>query len=571
MKHIKMFRAALAALVTVVLTGQSQAVDIFVSPTGNGEKTGVNWSNALNGSNDGWHIDIKNAITDAVANGAEELNVYLAAGDYTVTNQLVLSSITVPLKFSGGYVGETDGPMDKSTELTTQLKRSTYNSRFLHGTSLDNFTIEGIVFSDGKIKGADEGGAIKLISSNTMIISSEFLRNSVVQASSYQRPKGGAISVNGGSLFALKSSFLSNSVVTTYATTWGGAIFTLKADLKVHDCIFSGNKAGASNYGGIGGAICANGYEVSIVNCIFENNLAYTNSGTGTGIPTGGALAIRSATYFKMEDCVLTNNYSKVTNNTRYSPVIAGLYLDDLYKSDGVMTAAVTRCVFDSFRVSKNGNYTKSDIVLNCGYLFMTNCLVAGASGTHPYMTNSVRVIRAASPSKSDFNDLQRGGSSADSIVCPSHAELVNCTIVDGVGAGAVAIGDATISIKNSIIQGHTVTSVVNPTLVEYCCLQDAHDGEGNFVANPHWTGAPYYHLLTKNANGAITNGWFSGTFESPKCAADSPCIDAGAPGSPGLNLEPYYSGRRVNIGAYGGTPWASKTSPLPGFKLIVR
>ena len=63
MKHIKMFRAALAALVTVVLTGQLQAADIFVSPTGNGEKTGANWSNALNGSNDGWHIDVKNAIT----------------------------------------------------------------------------------------------------------------------------------------------------------------------------------------------------------------------------------------------------------------------------------------------------------------------------------------------------------------------------------------------------------------------------------------------------------------------------------------------------------------------------
>ena len=53
MKHIKMFRAALAAFVTVVLTSQLQAADIFVSPTGNGEKTGANWSNALNGSNDG--------------------------------------------------------------------------------------------------------------------------------------------------------------------------------------------------------------------------------------------------------------------------------------------------------------------------------------------------------------------------------------------------------------------------------------------------------------------------------------------------------------------------------------
>jgi hypothetical protein len=160
--------------------------------------------------------------------------------------------------------------------------------------------------------------------------------------------------------------------------------------------------------------------------------------------------------------------------------------------------------------------------------------------------------------------------------------ELVNCTIADGKANGANCLSeDAELKLKTCIVSGNAVAGVINATSIEHSYIQANNDGtwnyegEGNLnpnqVGDINWTGAPYYHLMTKNADGAITNGWFSGTFESPKTAADSPCIDAGAPGSVGLDLEPYYSGRRVNIGAYGGTPWASKTSPLPGFKLIIR
>jgi hypothetical protein len=144
--------------------------------------------------------------------------------------------------------------------------------------------------------------------------------------------------------------------------------------------------------------------------------------------------------------------------------------------------------------------------------------------------------------------------------------ELVNCTIADGKTYGAVAIGDdVEMRLKNCISYGHSVSGVVNAASVTYSCVQEPHDGEGNFVADPHWTGAPYYHLLTKRAGGAITDGWFGGTYNSAKTEMNSPCLDAAAPGTPGLDLEPHPNGHHVNLGAYGGTPWASKTlSPPP-------
>ena len=159
--------------------------------------------------------------------------------------------------------------------------------------------------------------------------------------------------------------------------------------------------------------------------------------------------------------------------------------------------------------------------------------------------------------------------------VTTSEIELVNVTISDGKGVGAVAIGDDTkLSLKNCIVYGNDEAGVINATSIDHCCLQEEHEGEGNFVPESeealNWTGAPYYHLLTKKSNGAITNGWFSGTFESKRTVADSPCIDAGAAGFP-VGLEPEPNGRRVNLGAYGGTQWASMTSGSVGLSLLIR
>ena len=588
MKHIKMFRAALAALVTAAATLHLQAADIFVSPNGSGEKTGANWSNALNGSNDGWHIDVKTAITGAFAGGAEEVNVYLAAGDYTITNQITLSSISVPVKLSGGYVGTTDGDLTKG-EIATTLKRNTsYNTRFINATSLSDLTIEGMSFSSGYVSGGGaKGGAILSASSTVVVSNCVFKDNGFKNSSKDPRNSnidylggGGAIAATLGSLLIDECDFEGNYHLAggTYNQSAGGAVLAYNASLMIKNSLFNGsymNGASGRNtlFGGAVGTYLGN---VSICNCTFSGNYI-VGANAPPGGASGGALAIRNVKKFHMANSYFSNNYvacvagSSGGQTLQFSGGI--LLLDDWKESDGIAQSVIERCVFDSRNVpgTKSSRPTQSDVLLSGGQLFMTNCVVTSARGDGVYGDYSVRNLRWSGSYAG--NTSKYYGYIYSTVTCaPSDMELVNCTIADGKKLGAAAIGDgASLVVKNSIVSGNAVTGIENPTSVEYSCVQEEHEGVGNFVADPQWTGYPYYHLLTKNANGAITNGWFSGTFKSPKCAADSPCIDAGAPGSLGLDLEPYYSGRRVNIGAYGGTPWASKTSPLPGFKLIIR
>ena len=552
-----------AAVTNLVLPADfGNITNIFVTPEGSGDMTGASWSDALAGSGTDFCDKLKALIADIVSDGAGEVNVRFAGGDYALNSYIHLASIAVPVHLSGGHAALEDGSFERGETETT----FTSSARALIVNTLPSLTIEGITFANcayANSKGTAYAGAVHLTASGTTISNCVFRGNST-KSKSNASSRGGAIYLNGGSLAVLDSEFTSNAATCVGASGLerGGAIFTLNASLHLERCSFTGNRASGRDSFMSGGALSVNGGEVVARDCRFTGNYAQCSRG---GRANGGALSIRSASRFVMEDSVLEKNYCSVSSGYT-TPEIAGCYFDDFNAADGVMTAVVTRCIFDSHSLPSSSYTTKSDILLNGGLLAMTNCLIASASGSNSSMTNSVRVQRCKSPDSS-FKDLV--SSSLEPIV-ECSLELVNVTIADGKGVGAMRVGeDADLALLNCIVYGNTVAGVANPTAVAYSCIQEAHDGAGNFVADPHWTGAPYYHLFTKRAGGAITNGWFEGTHDSPKTEKDSPCLDAGAPDSAGLPLEPKPRGPRVNLGAYGGTPWATKTLVPPGLTIF--
>lgn len=565
-----MKKLCFAVLASLILIANLSAVDIFVSTTGSGDFSGRSWSNAINGGNYTVGLNVQNAIKAAVADSATEVNVYFASGTYTTTNQITLSSITIPVRLSGGYLGAADNSFEHS-ESETVFKRVTYNIRFLALTSLSSFTADGISFQGGFISGgAARGGAIYADKSTTVISNCVFTSNAYKTTTNDPRKTGyhgggGAIAaINSGSLLIDNCKFNNNYASNNggYCCSFGAAVMAYKVNITVRNSTFTGNymngSSGRQTY--FGAAIGTEHGNVEIYNCTFAGNYIQ-GSWYSPGGASGGALSIRNPGTFKMSDSVFTGSYVASGSSTTF-PYAAGIILlDDWRTSDGLATSVIERCVFDSRTVpgTISSRYAQSDFLLSGGRLFMTNCLFFAARGNGIYGIYSVR--NHGGIAYSGATSKYYGYDGYSSVTCASsEMELVNCTIADGKGYGVASLGGSLSKMMNSISCGHTVSGAHNVASIEYSCLQEEHEGEGNFVADPLWTGAPYYHLITRAKNGYIQDGWFGGTFASEKSEVSSPCIDAGAPDFANHIYEPHAKGRHINLGAYGGTPWASKT-----------
>lgn len=554
LKHSAFFTAL---IVTVNLLG----ADIFVSPNGNGDKSGASWSNAVEPH--GCYVNA--AITAAINSGAAEINIYYAGGEYSITQQVILSSIKIPIKISGGYAATTDGSLERSTAITKLNRNTSYNTRFINASSTSSIEIHDITLSDGRLVSANAAGAAAYFTDCPNVVVSNCTISSCTTL-----PSGSNQNIFGGGIYALNSNItFSNCQFEgnrcgqggTNVKTRGGALFVQGCTTKIENCNFIDNKMqSAYNNGAWGGAIFTTGGTITIMNSRFIRNKC-ANERTFAG---GGALALRGMSRAVLINNYFENCYANLGETPGYDIYSAGyLYIDDLNTKDQLMTSIVERCVFNTTDnisiISSKAPKSKSTILLNGGRLFVTNSLFCNfQKDTQRTATNVIHVCR-----KTVYNDAQDLNSKGKTPVSISEATLSNVTIADGngVGAGAVDTGSQ-LFVQNCIIRGNTTASLSNPTAVEYSCLQEEHQGEGNFVEDPLWTGYPYYHLKSRNANSYINDGYFGGCFnnEKQKGFTQSPCIDAGAPNSPNHHREPHSRGTRINLGAYGGTPWASKS-----------
>lgn len=146
---------------------------------------------------------------------------------------------------------------------------------------------------------------------------------------------------------------------------------------------------------------------------------------------------------------------------------------------------------------------------------------------------------------------------------------LENITFVNNHLGVYGAAGSAPV-VRNCIFHNNQLGDIwvdANRGRVSYSCLQLSSTlaaGEGNIVANPHFvnSAAGDYHLMSRKGRHLLVNAlpaevnypaaglW---TFDD----VNSPCIDAGDPNTPPGN-ERMPNGGRINMGAYGGTAFAS-------------
>ena len=130
--------------------------------------------------------------------------------------------------------------------------------------------------------------------------------------------------------------------------------------------------------------------------------------------------------------------------------------------------------------------------------------------------------------------------------------DITNCTITRNGAAGGgrgAGLDRCNGNITNCIISrnfGYDISSSSNPT---FSCWIGA-TGTGNINAEPQLHGYDYHLRSTAGRWDPDSQSWVQDDVNSP-------CIDAGDPSSD-WTAELWPHGKRINMGAYGGTPQAS-------------
>jgi predicted outer membrane repeat protein len=298
-----------------------------------------------------------------------------------------------------------------------------------------------------------------------------------------------------------------------------GGMSNSSSSSTVTDCMFSGNSA---NQGGG----MHNSYSNPILtNCMFSGNLARH----GGGMFNWGSRPTLNNCTFRGNSGIIGGGME----NTLSSPTL-------------------TNCIFSENSASRGGgmfNFNSSPTLNNCTFIVnsaedsgggienqassrptLTNCAFSGntADTIGGGMFSAVHCSPMLSNCTFAANLALNGNSLAtDYPGQPSTLQLTNCILWDG-GDEIWNDGNSTITITYSNIQG-------------------SWPGEGNIDADPWFVETGYW-----DSNGV----WIDGDYH---LLAGSPCIDAGNPGCP-VGDEPEPNGNRRNMGAYGGTPEASKS-----------
>ena len=292
---MKKLLISLAVLLSMTAMAEQKNGIVYVKPGGIG--AGTSWSDALG--------DIQTAINTARADKAARKDVWVAAGNYTISTAIAMSdSISLYGSFAGTETDvdqRTKSISGKPWEFTNPTTLTGSNSRLIETASnFDMATIvDGFILTNGNGIGAtlnNSGGAA--VVRNNMI-----MQNCIIQNSTALSGSGGGLNMTGGTV---KNCWIYNNRQTTNANGGGGIYINTASgnETTVENCKIEKNsstiRGGGINVQGVGLAYLKNLYIV--------NN----KSEDGGTLKAGAAIYANSATN-TVTNCIIANNSGLTT------------------------------------------------------------------------------------------------------------------------------------------------------------------------------------------------------------------------------------------------------------------
>ncbi|MFC1634918.1 C10 family peptidase [Planctomycetota bacterium] len=324
--------------------------------------------------------------------------------------------------------------------------------------------------------------------------------------------------------YEMPSSVLDGVTVVGGYYERGGAFYCKDcARPTVRNCNFDRNSAS------VGGAIYNESAGPTLTDCTFSRN----TTEAGGAIYNYGELAACSPV---LTGCVFYANTATYNGGAMYN---LGQYAQPV----------LTNCTFIWNSVSIGGggairnNFSAGMALTNCLFAKNSAALFGGAircsNGSSATITNCTLSNNSAGNGNALACTLDDGR-----LKSPCTVDILNCILWDG--------GDEIFNTDNSTIK-------VTYSNVEGGAGDGPWPGEGNIDIDPSFADPANgdYHLMSQAGR------WNPKSQTWLLDKVTSPCIDAGDASTP-IALEPSPNGGIINIGAYGGTPEASKSHAHP-------
>lgn len=378
-------------------------------------------------------------------------------------------------------------------------------------------------------------------------------------------------------------------------------------DITVTNCV-SSDASGVPN--GHGGYLIGSSETVArFANVRFSNLFG----GGQLGGNKGSALYLKTFSRVYIDGCTFSTNgcsFSFSFGNSMYDQDGAALFA-----KDAPLTVRGTRFLANRSQALDTPNSEGGGVVRvtgSCGATAFTNCLFVGNEVVHAFGN--------ITEYKTDKGGMLVASPSLGTV------DIVNCTFAMGLATmtcapAAVAVRSGTVNVLNSIFYGNTncawntagfdIHVAAGATAnVSHCLFEDdsagrivcAEGGTANLATSTFVYGNPLFVtdtapssflktlsslggsiLLNENKIGELTVfnahlrgglGYFDeatgAIVKTYARGVKSPAVDMGDPNSDFSKEPAAYSGRRVNLGYYGNTPWATMTQPA-GMVLYLR
>ena len=333
--------------------------------------------------------------------------------------------------------------------------------------------------------------------------------------------------------------------------------------------------------GGTGAGVQCNGYSLTLANSSVISNSGWT-----------AAIYVQNAAQVTFTNCLITGNIINSNPNNGiglYAVNITNLLIQSCSFSDNGNNAGQReKCPGGGMYVT-GGNLAVLNTTFIGNKASGTDTAVETYGGGAVYLANNnaqfmnctFRTNAAAGSivNTTSFPNSYGGAIYAD-VLSTKTVAVVNCTFAYNSATnsgGAIYLRSGNLSIKNAILWTNSVLlgsgrEIYVTNGVVTCSYSDFTGTNSPYVVatNVTWgvgiiTQDPLFVSATDLHEKATGGTWnpVSGSFTNYSVA--SPCIDSGDPSSR-YALEPYFSNnRRINMGAYGNTPFASYMKSYPG------